>query len=174
MDISGRYSAFPSSAWVDGKPADCAFLLANLGSLLTDDETPRVNVRGRLLAVQIVQSRESITVVMYDDSGLEVLNMTQPFYRDVHEGHDVVSIRTLGTVGKGVDDGRISHFVEIIRMRREQGYLHVQSESVQTYPRWLWIPEKRFYHDSSFIFPPNKSEPNQLPEPTAASSRGSS
>lgn len=158
-DVTGIYSAFPISALQEGKPME-ALLWANLGGLLSDDATPRAEARGKLVAVQISQTEDSLLVKMYDESGGLVLDMMKPFWRELLDGCDVVCVQTSGTLGEGVEGGRKSRVVGCIRMKRDHHSLVVDSESVQTFPRWLWFGERKYTHRSTFVFMATQKEPN--------------
>ena len=158
-DVTGIYSAFPVSALHEGKPME-ALLLANLGRLLSDDTPPQAEARGKLVAVQISQIEDNLQVKMYDESGGVVLDMMKPFWREVLDGCDVVCVQTSGTLGKGVEGGRRSRLVGRIRMRRDHHSLVVDSEVVQTFPRWFWFGERTYTHRTTFVFMATK-EPNQ-------------
>ena len=152
MNISGTYFPFPREAWTNGKPADNAFLLVNLGRLLSDDETPRATTNGRLVAVRLDQSGKSITIRMYDETGQELLNHTKPFDVEWHNGKGVITMSTAGRLGDSTEGGKRSSVVEVIRMFRDDDRLYVNCESTQTFSRWLWIKEKKYTHKTSYVF----------------------
>lgn len=144
-DISGSYSAFPSSA------SESALMVQNLGVLIAGAEKQTVNVRGKLSVVHISQGAGQIAVSMRDDTGLEVLNTTLLKFAQFYQGREMVCV-TRSWMAYGAEGGSNGKGTILLRMYRENEQLFIATESTQIVPKFLWRKGKRYIINHFYVF----------------------
>lgn len=146
VDLSGSYSAFPSSA------SEKTLMIQDLGGLIAGAAKQTVNVRGKLKVVQLLHVHDKIELSMWDDTGLEVLKTGISVYEEDHEKGKMVCISRPWTV-QAAEGGSTGYGIEMLRMRlAESGDLIVQVESTQIIPKRLWRREKRSKVEYTFTY----------------------